>query len=472
MAALDRYLTTARDAGCPADQLRQFRLGEYVALPKQLRFHAASRECDADDGPTRVGYGGARGPGKSHALLAQMAIDDCQRRPGLKCLLLRQVGKSVRESVEDLRLRVLAHTPHEYAQTNAALKFPNGSRIILGHFRNERDVDNYLGLEYDVIGVEEATTLSLSKYRAIGTCNRTSRDDWRPRMYLTTNPGGVGHAWFKSEIVEPWRRGRESDTRFIPATVDDNPFVNPEYRRTLERLTGWQKQAWLHGDWDIAAGQFFTTWRHEAHVTKPFPIPSGWPVWLAMDYGWTHYTVIHLFAQDGDGNVYAVDEHAERRWLVPRHAEALAAMLARNDVERRRVRRFVAGPDVFAARGTGDTDQGGTIADQWLKCGWPMTPANTDRISGAAEFMRRLGDVDSDPPMEPTLRVFDRCARLIECVPSLEHDPHRPEDVLKADCDDDGNGGDDPYDCARYGVMVAATTRRPLTPTQVQIRRR
>jgi len=444
-----------------------FEGGKYVALPKQLKFHAAARQCDAPDGPTRVGYGGARGPGKSHALLAQMAIDDCQRRDGLKCLLLRQVGKSVRESVEDLRVRVLAQTHHEYSQTNAALKFPNGSRIILGHFRNERDVDNYLGLEYDVIGVEEATTLSLSKYRAIRTCNRTSRQDWRPRVYLTTNPGGVGHAWFKSEIVQPYRDGHETETRFIPATVDDNPFINAEYRATLEILPGWQRKAWLEGDWDISAGQFFTTWRHEAHVVEPVPIPPTWRVWLAMDYGFTHYTVIYLLAQDGDGNVYVVDEHAERRWLVPRHAAAVRAMLERWDIAPSRVWQFVAGADVFAARPGEET--AATIADQWAAAGFKVRPANDNRLSGAAEFMRRLGDTDAG--LDPTMRVFKGCVRLIECLPSLEHDPHRPEDVLKVDCDDDGNGGDDAYDAARYGVMAVAKPRGPLQQVNLTIRR-
>src|SRR6187397_1567591 len=48
------------------------------------------------DGPTAVGYGGARGGGKSHWLVAQMGVDDCQRLPNLKCLLLRKVGKSNR----------------------------------------------------------------------------------------------------------------------------------------------------------------------------------------------------------------------------------------------------------------------------------------------------------------------------------------------------------------------------------------
>ena len=45
----------------------------------------------------------------------------------------------------------------------------------------------------------------------------------------------------------------------------------------------------------------------------------------------------------------------------------------------------------------------------------------------------------------------------IECLPSLQHDPNRPEDVLKVDADEDGVGGDDAADCFRY--LVATKSR-------------
>lgn len=82
----------------------------------------------------------------------------------------------------------------------------------------------------------------------------------------------------------------------------------------------------------------------------------------------------------------------------------------------------------------------------------------TDRIQGAATLLSRLGDVEAG--IGATLFVTANCARLIECLPALEHDPHRPEDVLKVDCDEDGIGGDDPYDALRYGVMALAVERR------------
>ena len=495
------------EAGCPASQIANFVAAGYIAQPKQWLFHAACRACDRPDGPTQVGFGGARGGAKSHAMLCQIALDDCRRQPGLKALLLRKVGKAAKEGFEDLRAKILRTTKHEWRRGEGILTFPNGSRIILGHFKDESDVDAYLGLEYDVIGVEEATTLTFTKYRAIRTCCRTSKKDWRPRVYTTTNPGGVGHAWYKATFIAPWRVGAvtegnvrpETDTRFIPSTVDDNSFVNREYTATLDTLTGWQKRAWRYGDWDIAAGQFFTTFRAGLHAVEPFPIPPHWPVWLAMDYGFTHYNVILLLAQDGDGTVYVVDELAERRWLVPRHAQALASMLVRHGIQASRPAAFVAGRDVFAAR---PTDQG-TIADQWAGEGWMLDPANDDRINGAAEILRRLGDVDAaEPPADvqgrqrspvphvsggpvphvsdgppgdsrlwagipPTLYIFSTCARLLDCLPALEHDPHRPEDVQKWDTDDDGSGGDDPYDALRYGLLATPGSPRVAASDRV-----
>ena len=450
------YLRAALAAGCPEDQWARFCAGDYTAQNKQLLFHAACRLCDAPDGPTQIGFGGARGGAKSHAMLAQIALDDCQRQPGLKALLLRKVGRAAREGFEDLRVRVLATVAHEYRRSEGILSFPNGSRIVLGHFKDESDVDAYLGLEYDMIGVEEATTLTFSKYRTIRTCCRTSKEAWRPRIYTTTNPGGVGHAWYKQTFIAPWKAGRETDTRFIPSTVDDNAFVNREYTATLDTLTGWQKRAWRYGDWDIAAGQFFTTYRSDIHtLPAPLLVPPNWPVWLAMDYGFTHYNVIYLFALDGDGNVYVVDEHAERRWLVPRHAQALGAMLARHGIAPSRLSAFVAGRDCFAVRPT----EAGSIADQWQAQGWTLDPANDDRINGAAEVLLRLGDAEAGIP--PRLWISPLCARLLDCLPALEHDPHRPEDVLKWDTDDDGNGGDDPYDALRYGLMATPGQPQP-----------
>lgn len=449
------FLNAAIGAGCPEDQTRNFVAAKLWLQERQLVASAAARLCDRPDGPTEVGYGGARGGGKSHWMLSQVGADDCQRVPGLKCLLLRKVGKANLEHFEDLRQRLFNRLPHEFSAFRGILTFANGSRIIAGHFQNDRDVDAYLGLEYDVIGIEEATTLTSRKFQDITTCCRSSKPNWRPRIYSTTNPGGVGHAWYRKRFVQPMLDRRETETRFIPARVGDNAFNNPEYRRILEGLTGWQRRAWLNGDWDIAAGQFFTQFRRDVHVVEDFDDARAVEWFCALDYGHVHYTVCLLGCRDGDGNTYVVDEHAERLWLPQRHAAAIKAMLARHKIGDRALtladlKRVVAGADVFSRQSDGTT-----IAAQYGKQGITLRCANTDRVNGWAEVMQGLGDIEGG--VRPTLFIHKRCGRLIETLPALQHDPNRPEDVLKVDADEDGVGGDDCADCLRY--LVATKTR-------------
>jgi hypothetical protein len=95
----------------------------------------------------------------------------------------------------------------------------------------------------------------------------------------------------------------------------------------LEGLTGWQKRAWLEGDWDIAAGQYFTTFRRDVHVVEDFDDTRAVEWFAALDYGFAHYTVALLGCRDGDRNTYIVDEHAERLWLPQRHGIAIRAMV-------------------------------------------------------------------------------------------------------------------------------------------------
>ena len=184
MTPWERYFLAGRRAGCPKGQMDRFASADVILQARQLAASAAARLCDAPDGPMAIGYGGARGGGKSHWLLAQMGADDCQRVPGLKCLLLRKVGKANLEHFEDLRRRLFGRLNHEFSAFRGILSFANGSRIIAGHFQNEKDIDAYLGLEYDVIGIEEATTLTARKYQDISTCCRTSANRTSARAFI------------------------------------------------------------------------------------------------------------------------------------------------------------------------------------------------------------------------------------------------------------------------------------------------
>jgi hypothetical protein len=105
------YLCAGRSCGCPEDQMFLFASAGVILQRRQLAASAAARLCDSPGGPTEIGFGGARGGGKSYWLLAQMGVDDCQRFPGLKCLLLRRVGKANIEWVRKNSLQSIFRVP-------------------------------------------------------------------------------------------------------------------------------------------------------------------------------------------------------------------------------------------------------------------------------------------------------------------------------------------------------------------------
>lgn len=191
-------------AGCPEDQARNYFMAGIWLQPKQIEFAALCRQCDRDGGPKYIGFGGPRGPGKTFALLAQSGADDCQRYPGLKVLFLRKVGRAGKEQFEDVRIKVFPQLKHNYRQ-GKDLTFENGSRIILGHFKDEKEIDNYLGQEYDAMVIEELTTFSKDKWDNILSCLRTSKPGWRPRVYASWNWGGIGHCIPFGEVLTEYR---------------------------------------------------------------------------------------------------------------------------------------------------------------------------------------------------------------------------------------------------------------------------
>lgn len=460
----DAYDAMRTELGMSDEHAWQFERCGVVLQPKQMEFAVWARHCDAPDGPEEIGVGGARGPGKSFALFAQAALDDCQRFPGLKVLYLRHTARSATEQLEDIAGVVLRHVPGARAK-RGRIDFDNGSRIIIGGFSNDREALKYLGIEYDVIIIEEATQLAAKTHESIRTSNRSSKafggTVWRPRRYYSTNPLGIGHAFFKKRFVDNERKRERGDAhdprqKFIFGTVDDNVFVNPEYIGVLDELTGAEYRAYRLGDWDVSAGAYFEEWNEAIHVIAPIADLSYMrEIWASMDFGYNHWNIILLHAIDDDGVIYTVDELAHRRKLPEEIAPDILAWLAQYELTRDDLAYFLVGSDAFAQTGRSRI----TVAQQYDALGIYMSRAENapgSRVAGALHIAKFLGSRDRG--IAPRWYVTSRCRHLIDCLPYLERDPHNAEDVRKVDADEQGAGGDDPYDALRYGLYRSHVT--------------
>ena len=450
--ALERYTQTAHEAGMPRDQLENFTRAGYLALPKACLFHAYARQADHDDGPTMIGLGGSRGPGKSHQSLAQVGLDDCQRFPGLKALFLRKVAKSAAESFEDLIVKVFSGIEHNHVPTRNRVDFPNGSTILLGGFNNESDIDKYLGIEYDVIVIEECTQLSEKKYLMIQGSLRSTKPGWRERMYLTTNPGSIGHSWFKKDFVLPARQQKKGRTRFIPSNYKDNPFLSKSYVEYLEALPGPLGRAWRDGDWDVFEGMAFPQWNYERHTCKPFTIPDIWPKWRAVDWGYAAPFCCLWFAQNPDNQrVFVYRELYGTQMTDIQQARTILTMTPPNEI----ITTTYMDPAMWSKNRQREHEVYST-ADTYRNEGVYATRADNDRLSGKRKMDRKLADL---PDGEPGLIYFRSCTNAIRTIPELIYDEKRPEDV-------DTTLEDHAYDTSRYGLTNVRDVQEPKKKQQ------
>lgn len=473
---LARCIKTAKRAGCPQVQVENLvQNAGYIPFPWQWLFHAAAREADFEGGPTEIGLGGARGPGKSHAVLSQTALDDCQRVEGLKCLFLRQTGSSAQESFDDLITKAVKGRA-EYHKSKTALKFPNGSRILLGGFKDEREIDKYIGIEYDLIIIEELTQIAKERYLKLKGSLRTSKTNWRPRIYTSFNPGGIGHAWVRDLFVIPYRTNIQTTTRFIPSTYKENPALNEGYTTYLESLTGSLGRAWREGNWDVFEGQYFTEWDHDRHVVKPFVLPSTWIRYRAIDpSGRNGITSCHWYAVDQDGRVFVYREYyygvgvkrldgsvIEAGRDYDEHAKAIAAMSREEDGTDENYAYTVIDTAAFSKAGYSET-----AAEIFERNGVSgLIQAAKERIIGWNSVHTYLRwEKTSEGYTQPLMQVFSTCVNMIRTFPLLIHDQLHPEDL-------DTRGEDHAQDECRYllRTLREVKSQKPLSPVERRLK--
>ena len=452
----------------------------YRAFPRQKEFHESKAKYRL--------FGGAAGPGKTTALLWE-AIAIAREVKGCDTLLLRRTYPELESSLlAQFRRSVPRSMYKSYNESKHVVTWKNGSTTRFGHCRNENDVYQYQGAEFLFIGIDELTHFTLEQWQFLTSRNRCPVQvcsDGRnagkrivPCMAGATNPGNIGHAWVKSLWVdheppagfEQRERYIASDYEFIRARLDDNPIYahDAEYRRTLETLPEHLRRAFLEGDWNVFAGQYFDKFDYGRHTARPEEIrlEPWWTRWISIDWGFQHPSAVYwhcavpagvvshqssVFSRNQNNSLNPLTESCELKtdYAGPRivtYREFVQnglspRMLAQAIAERsgrERINEIFLSPDAFAQR-TSESSIAEQLGDVLVSNGLQRpAPADDDRIGGW-QLMYQLLETNS-------WVITDNCAKLIECLPQLVRDVRRQEDIRKVD-------GDDPADAARYGLV-------------------
>lgn len=369
-----------------------------------------------------VGYGGARGGGKSYAVRWK-AKAGCLQYPGIRILIVRRTYPDLENSII---MPLVGSLPPEAAGYNATMHlvtFLNGSTIKFGHYSSDQDSLEYQGQEYDWIFIDEATQFTERQFRTLGACLRGVTRIPR-RMYLTANPGGVGHLWFKRLFIDrrfDLEKGeRPEDYFFIPATVDDNRALleaSPDYVNMLDLQPEDVRRAWRYGDWDALAGTFFPEFRRETHTEPPFSrIPDEWLKVRAFDYGLDMFAC-GWFAIDFQGRAHLYREVAQSGLIV---TEAAALMLSVTPAHEQ-IAYTIAPPDMWSRQ----KDTGKSMAELFQSSGVGLVKASNNRVQGwmaVKEALKPMADG------KPGLLVSGDCAGILHDLPALMHDDKNPSD--------------------------------------------
>jgi phage terminase large subunit len=452
----------------------------YRGFPRQKQFHLSKAKYRL--------FGGAAGPGKTKALLWE-AIAQALETDGSDTLLLRRTYPELEASLlMQFRRDVPRSFYASYNESKHLVTWLNGSTTRFGYCRNENDVYQYQGAEFKFIGVDELTHFTLKQWQFLTSRNRCPVRGSRCCMAGATNPGNIGHAWVKALWVDhlpPAGYDRPelydaSDYDFIRARLDDNPIYanDVEYRRTLNVLPEHLRRAFLDGDWNVFAGQYFDVFDIGRHTARPeeFRLEPWYPRWISVDWGFQHPSAVYWhcaipewvapgtpqmfqssapaganFAPSAPPQGAAPDtEHGSRStghgWRIVTYREFVQSglsprMLGQAIAERsgrENISEVFLSPDAFAHR-TAEASIAEQLGEIFTMNGLPRpAPADDDRIGGW-QLMYQLLESES-------WVIADICPKLIECLPHLVRDERRSEDIRKVD-------GDDPADAARYGLV-------------------
>lgn len=427
--------------------------------PKQKLFRASIEKF-----PVTL-YGGAKGGGKSHGLRSIMLLRRFEQ-PG-------SYGAIFRRTYPELEANHIRPLFQEYPELRSywneskkLLSLPNGSTLQFCHCNNEVDVDLYQGREFHDLAIDEAGQWTEAMFRKLLGSNRSSKPGISARAILTGNPGGIGHGWLKRIFIEKRfnERERSGDYSFIQALVDDNQALvvnDPDYVYRLNSEPNEAlRKAYRYGDWDIFAGQYFGEIRREIHFIKPFAVPSHWNVFGAYDFGFNHPAAFGWFAVDEDGNVYQYRELVKPQLRV----DQFAAEVKRFE-DTSRLDRIIAGLDCWANKSVVRSGTPPTIAEEFTNQGLSLSRASVDRVQGANQ-VRNYISWEGRPDKKPRFFIFETCPISFDCLSRMQHNPDKPEDVLKQDATDgDPMSGDDAYDMIRYALMS-----RPIITQALSVR--
>ena len=268
------------------------------------------------------GAHGGRGSGKS-VFFADLAVEECVSLPGHRIVCIREVQKSMKESVKRLLEDRIEHygLGGHFEILQNEIRGHNGSLIIFQGMQNHTSESIKSLQGYNRAWVEEAQSLS---QRSLDLLRPTIREE-ESQLWYSWNPE------YDDCPVDKMLRGPErvSDSIVVEANWKDNPYfpqvlvneMESDKQRDYDKyLHVWEGHYRRALDGAVYAKEIQAAYA-EKRVCKVLPIP-GKPVETFWDLGKRDHTAI-WFAQMQMGEYRVLSFYQKRGEFLPHYIQVL-----------------------------------------------------------------------------------------------------------------------------------------------------
>lgn len=471
---------------------------EIALQPKQSRL---SEMCVDHASGKVLGFGGPKGGGKTGGS-AMVGLQLALEQPGIRVCIMRRTNQQLQDAYITPLLKRYPELAAAYRDQKKTMNLPGGSELLFRSAQTLKEVQALAGIEYTYLFVDQAEKFTEKELQELYSCVRWPQvAAGHCKLVYLFNWGGPASGYFQRVFLKRQFSSNEdsSNYSFLEAKGWDNVewfrALLPELGLTEETFYGLSDQerfnlfttrtdygkklmglpdairrGYLYGDPNAFEGQYLDNW--DAEVGGRHVLPDAmlremidpWATrWIAIDWGFSHPTVVGWFARSR-GKILMYREMSRRRTSPAEVGEEIGG-LTRSSEGVDVIDAVVLSPDAFAHR-----DANATIADQLdgslRSAQLPLASrADNDRPGGWQLLRRALR-----PLGEPSeLLIAESCQRTRETLPLLMTDPDRPEDCLKFGANEEGEGGDDAADMLRYGIK--GSLREAREPQEELVRR-
>ena len=189
-----------------------------------------------------------------------------------------------------------------YKKQDSIIQLVNGGVVWI---RSADKPDAVEGLTARRCWMDEAALCNETTYDKV--CQRLVQKVGQPkgRLLMTTTPYGSPASWMNLRLIE--LRKQLNWLFYINFSMADNPYIDRAvYDRAKATMNESVFQRDFEGRFVKIEGLIYPDFSREDHVVEAFELPSHWPRWSGLDYGWSDPTSILGITYDPEGKQFFI----------------------------------------------------------------------------------------------------------------------------------------------------------------------